>query len=270
MKDKKQLKEIQGKLLEMAIFIDEICKKNNIEYYLAYDTCLGAIRHNGFIPWDDDYDIVMTYDNYQKFIKVMELQKSKYVIQTIYNDPEYNRQFAKVRNLETTYIECGNENRNMIQGLYIDVFPLVGYPNGKIKQLIFKINRALAMYPYSNMINNKFMNILVKIIYLRTNSKKISHFYEKKIVKYDTQKTDLWMSVFGDDYEKNILNKEIYGKPILADFNGHKFPVPQKSHEYLTITYGDYMKIPSKEKIESMQHHVYKMDLNKSYKDYIK
>ena len=270
MKDNKELREIQDKLLEIAIFIDNICKENNIEYYLMYGTCLGAVRHKGFIPWDDDFDIGMTYDNYLKFINVMENQNSKYVIQTIDNDEEYNRLFAKVRDTETTYIEIGNENRNMIQGLYVDVFPIVGFPNNKFLQKKFKLDRAMAMYPYTNMIKNKFVNFIAKVIYFGKNPKKVSKFFEKQVVKYSAEKCQFILSVFDNQYEENIMDKKTYGKPKQVKFEKFLFPIPENSEAYLTKIYGDYMKIPSKKEIANMQHPVYKIDLETSYKKYMR
>lgn len=269
MKSNSDLKKIQNKLLEMAKFVDKVCTDNKIEYYLIYGTCLGAVRHNNFIPWDDDFDIGMTYYNYLKFIEVMEKQNSKYVIQTIDNDKEYNRLFAKVRDTETTYIENGNEKRNMIQGLYIDIFPIVGYPNNKLLQKKFKFDRAIAMYPYTNMINNKFLNFIAKAIYFEKDFKKISKKYQKQILKYDLNKCKNWISVYGNSFEININDKSNYGNPIRINFDNYKFPIPEKADLYLTRTYGDYMKIPSKEQIEKMQHAVYKIDLENSYKKYI-
>ena len=254
----------------MAKFVDKICKDNNIQYYLMYGTCLGAVRHKGFIPWDDDFDVGMTYENYLKFIKVMENQNSKYVIQTIDNDKEYNRLYAKVRDTATTYIEKGNESRNMIQGLYIDIFPIVGFPNNKFLQKKFKFERAMAMYPYTNMIKNKVMNIVAKVIYFGRDFKKVSKKYQKRIVKYDVNSCDLVISICSNYYEKEIMNKEIYGNPSIVKFEDTNFPIPEKNDLYLTKIYGNYMEIPSKEQIEKMQHPVYKIDLENSYKKYIK
>ncbi len=270
MKSESDLKKIQNKLLEIAKFIDIICKDNNIDYYLIYGSCLGGVRHKGFIPWDDDFDIGMTYHNYLKFIEVMEKQNSKYVIQTIDNDKEYNRLFAKVRDTETTYIEKGNENKNMIQGLYIDVFPIVGYPNNKLLQYKFKFDRAIAMYPYTNMINNKIINFIAKLIYFGKDYKEVSKKFQKKVTKYNLNKSLKWISVFGNSFNININDKKIYGKSKIVNFEDYKFPIPEKSDLYLTNTYGDYMKIPSKEQIENMQHSVYKVDLENSFKRYIK
>ena len=100
-------RSLQLKILEIVKDIDKICKENNIEYYLCYGSCLGAVRHNGFIPWDDDFDIMLKYDDYKRFLKVCEdqLDKSKYFVQTMESDPYYYLSFAKIRNIKTTLIE---------------------------------------------------------------------------------------------------------------------------------------------------------------------
>ena len=108
-------RDLQLCILDMVKDIDKICKKHNIEYYLAYGSCLGAVRHHGFIPWDDDFDIILKYDQYLKFIDVCknELDKEKYFVQTPETEPNYYLSFAKIRNIQTTLIEEGNKYENI-------------------------------------------------------------------------------------------------------------------------------------------------------------
>ena len=129
---------LQLKILDMVKDIDAVCKKHNIEYYLAYGSVLGAVRHQGFIPWDDDFDIMLKYEDYNKFMKACQedLDTKKYFVQTLETDPNYYLSFGKIRNIQTTLIEENNKFENMVNGVYIDVFPLVGYPEEKFKKAI--------------------------------------------------------------------------------------------------------------------------------------
>lgn len=269
MKKPNETKEIQNKLLEIIEFIDNICKKNNIEYFLAYGTCIGAIRHKGFIPWDDDLDIVMTYRNYMKFREIMNKQTSKYIFQTPIDDNEYNMPFGKVRDCTTTYIQKGNEYSNMNQGLYVDIFPLVGYPTRKISRIMFKINRSLAMYPFVNMINNPLLKQVANIIYRILGKRRMFKIFNKKITKYSCEEAKELISVYAETIEKEINEKEIYGTPKMVKFESLNLPIPEKYDIYLTKIYGNYMEIPSKEEIEKCEHEIVFMDLNKSYKEYL-
>jgi len=129
----KELRDLQLNLLETLKFIDAFCKKHNITYYLIYGSCIGAVRHNGFIPWDDDLDIAMTKDNYDRFCELISKEDTgKYFLQTRETDKYYDLDFAKIRNINTTLIESEEQKtQNIVLGTYIDIFPLVGVPNKK-------------------------------------------------------------------------------------------------------------------------------------------
>ena len=131
-------KALQIKMLSIIKDIDKICRENNIEYYLLYGSCLGAVRHKGFIPWDDDMDIGMTDENYFKFLDVCEREfdKDKYFIQNIKTEKNFYLSFTKVRDITTTLVEEENKDMNVTYGVYIDVFPLVGVPKNKFKRKI--------------------------------------------------------------------------------------------------------------------------------------
>ena len=139
--EKDYKRKLQLKILDIVKDIDDVCKKNNIEYYILYGSALGAIRHKGFIPWDDDFDIGMTYDNYVKFLEVCEqqLDKNKYYVQTPDKEEDYYLSFSKIRDITTTLIEEGNKDIDIVRSIYVDVFPIVGCPDNKFKEGILKI-----------------------------------------------------------------------------------------------------------------------------------
>lgn len=266
-------RELQLALLEMIKDIDKLCKDNNIEYYIAYGSCLGAIRHKGFIPWDDDFDIAMTDDNYQKFLKICEekLDHNKYYVQTPEKEEKYYLSFAKIRNIQTTLIEEKNSNIDITYGIYIDVFPLVGVPQNKIKKFFLKINRALMLSANINIINNKFLKILFNLILKIFGRKRILKYSTKRCFKYKCQKCNKIVSICdGDGYNQNEMDKKIYGKPIYVQFEDTKLPVPEMYDEYLKNIYGNYMQIPSKEQIKEREHTPYFLDLNLPYEEYKK
>jgi len=261
-------RELQIKMLEMIKDIDVICKKHKINYYLAYGSCLGAVRHKGFIPWDDDLDIIIKYEDYLKFLDVCskELDKETYFVQTLDTDPNYYLSFTKIRNIKTTLIEEGNKYENMVNGVYIDVFPLVGYPENKLKQMILKINRAFAMSANRNIINNKFLYYIFKIILKIFGKDRIINYCTKQCVKYKCSECKQVISVFdGDSVEIGLTSNDVLGKPKRVKFEDTKLPIPEKYDEYLKNIFGDYMQIPTKEQIEAKTHVPYLIDLNRSY-----
>lgn len=271
--EKNYKRKLQLKILDIVKDIDKLCRENNIEYYILYGSALGAIRHKGFIPWDDDFDIGMTYDNYVKFLEVCEkkLDKNKYYVQTPEKEEKYYLSFAKVRDITTTLIEEDNKDIDIIRGVYVDVFPLVGVPNNKFKENILKINRAFMLSANINVINNKILKKIFDGILKLCGRERILQYTTKRCFKYSCDDCDYWVSITdGDSYENNKMKKEIFGKPKYIPFEDTMLPVPEDSDTYLRNIYGDYMKIPSKKQIKEREHTPYYLDFDLSYKDYCK
>ena len=179
-------RKLQLKILDIVKDIDKVCRENEIDYYIIYGSAIGAVRHKGFIPWDDDFDIGMTYDNYIKFLNICEqqLDKSKYYVQTPEKEENYYLSFSKIRDITTTLIEEGNKDIDIVRSVYVDVFPLVGVPNNKLKEKVLKINRAFMLSANKNIINNKILRGIFYII--------LKIFGRKRILKYTTKKLAIY------------------------------------------------------------------------------
>ncbi len=269
MKDYKR--DLQLCILEIVKDIDKICKKHNIEYFLAYGSVLGAVRHQGFIPWDDDFDIMIKYEQYNEFLEACQkdLDPNKYFVQTPETEPNYYLSFAKIRNIKTTLIEEGNKYENITNGVYVDVFPLVGVPNSKIKRKILEINRAFALSANRNVINSKFLYSIFKIFLKIFGKKRILKYTTKKCLKYNCDDYENCVSIFdGDGFDLNVVSNKVLGKPKYVKFEDIKLPIPNDSDSYLKKIYGDYMQIPSPKQIEAKTHTPYILDLKHSYKEY--
>ena len=266
-------RELQLTMLEMMKDIDKLCQENDIEYYIAYGSCIGAVRHKGFIPWDDDFDIMMTDDNYFKFLRTCEekLDKNKYYVQTPDKEENYYLSFSKIRNIRTTLIEEKNSDIDITYGVYIDVFPLVGVPNSKFKRKLLKINRAFMLSANINVINNVVAKQLFNIILKVFGRKLILKYTTKKCFKYKCKDCDKVVSISdGDGFEKNIIDKSALGKPNYVPFENIKLPIPEDADKYLNKIYGDYMVIPTKKEIKAKEHTPYFLDLHLPYSEYQK
>lgn len=266
----KELRELQLNLLDILKYIDRVCEENKLSYYLIYGTCIGAVRHNGFIPWDDDLDIAMPYDDYKKFCSILSKKQDKrYFLQTRKTDKNYYLDFAKVRDTETTLIdEYNNEKRDIVLGTYVDVFPLVGVPTNKLKKKIQKINRALYFSTDRNMINNKFIKKVFDLFIKIIGKEKIREKCFNNMMKYSCKDSDVWFSIFGEYYEKDMHPKTFYGKSKRVKFEDMDVPIPENYDSYLKKLYGDYMQLPEESKRQP-SHSIKILDLKKSYTKYI-
>ena len=125
-----ELKNLQSVLLEMLLELDRICKKNNIKYCIFAGTMLGAVRHGGFIPWDDDLDVAMLREEYEKFRKACksDLNKANFFFQDNTTDPHYRWGYGRIRRKNSEFVRVGQEHMKMRTGIFLDIFPLDGVP----------------------------------------------------------------------------------------------------------------------------------------------
>ena len=132
------LKQIQTNMLKEFI---EICENNKLQYFVIYGTLLGTIRHKGFIPWDDDIDVIMARNYYETFMKIGQKSLSEHLfLQNHITDKNYLCNFAKIRNNETTFIEIATQNIDINHGVYIDIFPLDGLAKNKLVRTIHRLH----------------------------------------------------------------------------------------------------------------------------------
>ncbi len=270
--DTNKLKAIQLDILKAFI---EICKENNLQYFLVGGTCLGAVRHNGFIPWDDDIDVGMPREDYERFSQICNDQLPDHLFfQSIETDPEYPNTFGKIRNSNTTYVETSAKNLKINHGVYIDVFPLDGASNNKLLRKIHNAKKKAYSISISRVFSegtpkykNVFKNILVNFICLvYSDVKKTIQKREKLFQKYAYSES-LMISNFGGAWgERETMPRSIFGEGTTAVFEDLEVIIPQKYDEYLTHLYGDYMTPPPPEK--RIGHHYYELaDLERSYVD---
>ena len=278
------MNELQEKLLNILKEFIKVCEKNNIDYFLVGGTALGAIRHKGFIPWDDDLDVGMTPENFDKFIKLQdEFKGTPFFIQTWKTDPNYIYGFAKVRDSSTTFIESYYKYHRMNHGVWIDVFPVAGYGKAEnknqckpwLRKYITQINLS-----YLGALRRKvrketwFKDILLNIVGGIFSVFNINHYRQKKLDmmlrKYPLSESKLAgnYSFFWTGHVE-AMPSEIYSDTILVPFEDIEARVVKRYDEYLTCLYGDYMTPPPEKAREGHHYHV-GLDLNKPYEEYIK
>jgi len=256
---KVQLRKVQLVQLEILKEIDRVCKKNDIPYHLDSGTLLGAVRHKGFIPWDDDLDIGMTRPNYERFLKVArsELDDRFYCLNW-HDYDDYGLAFAKVKRKNTLYVENLARNSRHSE-IYVDVFPYDNFPGTKCAKVLqgypLLVLRALikikaGILPWAGGGLKKRLKYLpaVALAQVFSSSRMIS-WYEKIAQKYSDDKKSEWYFPQGiSRYGTWILRKEWLDNLSSVSFENETFPAPSDSAAYLTHAYGDYMKLPPEEK----------------------
>lgn len=269
------VRKVQNKILEIIKFVDKICRENGIIYYIMGGTALGALRHKGFIPWDDDLDIFMTPENYKKFQKVFyETKQDKFYLQE-WRIVENYLEYAKVRMNGTTLIEPQFKNNKQIhQGIYIDIFILHKCPtNKKIQKRLFyasKFVTAIALSQRNWKSKNIKQRILLELLKILP-TKWISNRIYESIYQYDSLKDDYEYCFFIDKakFDAAVFKREWYDHYKEYQFEDMKLLGPTQIERYLEEVYGDYMTLPPIEKRQA-DVHAEIWDTEKDYTEYIK
>ena len=247
------LRRQQMRMLEILLEVDRICRKHDIRYWLSSGTLIGAARHKGFIPWDDDLDIEMLWPDYQRLMRVLpdELPETM-ALQTTKTDPNYYFFYAKVRDRRSHLEEINRYDRVWReQGIYIDIFPLYRQPlwihmlSEKAQGHVYKImNRSADAMPKDfwkvRAITRFNERLLFPLLRLLCRCSSARETYGLGIPYHDPR-----------HLEDTLPLAEM-------EFEGHLLPVPRDTHAALTLKYGDYMKLPDIDKINL---HVGKLDI---------
>jgi lipopolysaccharide cholinephosphotransferase len=264
-----ETKEVQARLLEILKVIDRVCKDHGLTYYLLCGTMLGAVRHGGFIPWDDDADVGMPRDDYEKLLAhADEWMPEGYEVVSGGRTAGYPYPFARVQETGSTYRM--HRSYDFVGGLPIDLFPLDGmvedcsarrshYKHYKFwwKMLYFTHTDP---YKHGRGLRSMLTLLLRKLLSPALVHRKLDDVRRQ----WRIENTPL---IADHDYrpEKGAMPKEWYGKPVPVEFEGCMLMGVAKPHEYLTHLYGNYMEIPSEIPPQNYRF----LDLNKPWREYV-
>lgn len=268
------VRDVQEKILEIMKYIDAICRKNGIVYYIMGGTALGAARHGGFIPWDDDLDIFMTPQNYERFKTVFNSDNSeKFVLQEWKTTPEY-LEYAKVRMNGTTFIEeVFKDRKDMHHGIYVDIMILHKVPKNRIVQkTVYFESKFVTLYALSQRNwkpKTKGQAIILKSLKFMPCRLMAKLFY-KNIYKYDglTDGYEYCYWITPAKFKNGLFDKLFFENPCDIPFEDTYLLGSDKIKEYLEYRYGDYMKLPSEEARKAAVH-AFIYDTEKDYREYL-
>lgn len=272
--DRKTLRKVQLTQLEILKEVDRICTKHGIKYWLSGGTQLGAVRHNGFIPWDDDLDIDMMREDFNRFLKIArtELKKS-YYLQDWFTEKAYGLPFAKIRKNNTLFVEAGSQHSKSHHGIYVDIFAFDSFPEDEkeLKEVSFYMNYVyrviLAGCGYTPWYNGQGFSLKRWVIYLPirliaavSNVQKLKEKYIKTVTKANGEKTGRVFNSCEPGDEKMPFDRGVVSRLERHTFEDGKFPVPVDYDTYLTTVYGDYMQLPPVDQREN-RHNIIKLKL---------
>lgn len=254
--------KLRHSILNIAKEIKRICDENDINYTMIGGTLIGAVRHQGFIPWDDDMDFAMTRKDYNKFLQACktELNPQFEILNWRINNT-YANGFTKIMLKGTKAIEAGKENVTYPCGIFVDVFPFDNIPEAKIKQIVQKWTTyiSLRMLQQKDGSIRRYDSIGKKIVYYIIRC--ISHIFkpeylirkcEVEMTKYQECKTREITSMTGFyGYNKEKVDAELFKKYIELPFEETSFKAIKEYDRYLTQVYGNYMELPPVEKRRS-------------------
>ena len=258
--DDVELKRIE---LDILKYVDSFCSENSINYSLSYGTLIGAIRHKGFIPWDDDIDIMMDRENYEKFLACFSKNENKkYKLISRKTSKNYNYMFSKIVDLDTILVEK-HMKKVEDMGVYIDIFPIDSI-HDDIKNAIKKVKKYRYMF-YKGVASNwkhffknnnyGFVRQLYRFVFYLASrfSNKKSYFdkIEKKFPFVKNKK--IYGCICGAYGTKELMDSNIFSEYINIEFEKMSFKSIKNYDNYLRNIYGDYMKLPPEEK--RVSHH---------------
>lgn len=270
------IRKLQLLELEIAKEIKRICEENQIDYFLIDGTLLGAIRHKGFIPWDDDMDIGMTTENYNRFLEVAPNQlDERFFLQTSSIDKNIGYVFAKVRMKHTHFIEKVTDGLGIQDGIFVDILPYDKADSSMIRsshmrklQLLCKIKMLKAGYRLNN-ITKKPLNRLVNDIlaWIPVSKEKIDSKIESEIQKGIISGNEYYIERDGMFKGTYVFRREYVDELIDVKFEDTLFKAPKNYDDFLKSAYGNYLEYPSDEE-RSVGHSVKGVELERPFESY--
>ena len=257
-----RMKRLHSVLIELLDYIDEVCREQNIEYFLNCGSVLGAIRHKGFIPWDDDIDVMLPRDSYDRLIKYLSQNKnSKYFLQNEKSEPNYYSLFSKLRKIGTVFLESGTEGLFNNNGIYVDIFPLdfsdsisgFSYKFDCIRIRLIKhalrFRYCKKTYKKTHGVISYLVSLISCIPYIFFNTEYLFKEANRLMQKRNKRPHNYVISYTGIySMEKETMPAKVYYPSKRVEFEGEMYPVCNDYEYYLRHYYGDYMKLPPEEK----------------------
>jgi lipopolysaccharide cholinephosphotransferase len=266
------IRKLQMVELDMLVAVDRLCSKHGITYYLIAGSALGAARHHGFIPWDDDVDIAMPRMDYERFLELCETElPAGLFLQTRRTVPCYFRHYATITNENTTFIQSGYQRLKYHHGVDIDIWPIDGAPDSRFLQFahaaVIWVSAAAGTLRFVTRFSDHSFKRIVALMSLCIPYDFWFALGERAARWMSPETAQTWGILVGRySFGGEVVPREYFGIPVHVTFEGHDFPAPRQLDAYLKHVYGDYLTLPPVE--DRVGHGDAFIDLENSYLNY--
>lgn len=273
--DEVRLEDIWAAEKSILDEIDRVCRENGLRYSLAYGTLLGAVRHKGFIPWDDDVDTIMPREDYEKLKEIWQNTASEdFILQDGEADGGPPNNFLKIRKDNTTFIMFESEkDREYHKGIYVDIFPVDRFAPGRIRKAVQKL-----LFDVNLLFNRGYRSGTGGVVGFveKTLLGAVKRKNHKKLSRWAGRRSRRWNNtvnscVIASSMRacKRILPADMFDEMKTVSFNGKEYPAVKDTDALLKIIYGDYMQLPPEEK-RVWKHHPILVDFEHNYEELVK
>lgn len=267
-----QIKDVWKVEQEILDVVHRVCMNHGLKYSLVFGTLLGAVRHGGFIPWDDDIDIIMPRDDYERLISIWDqVAPQGYLLQNKRTDPDFTQNFTKIRKDKTTFIQHEAEKAKKYHtGVFVDIFPADRVAPTKLSRKMQYFASALNLLCSRGYASGKtgLIGMMEKIVlslpkHVQLN---IYHLTERHIAKWGKCLDTEWYSPCTFNACKRYFSTDLFESISSIEFNGKKYSCVSDYDNMLKTTYGDYMKLPPLED-RVWKHHPIMVDFEHNYEE---
>lgn len=262
-----QIDLLKEKILDVYSAFERVCQEKNLTFFLTAGTAIGAVRHQGFIPWDDDFDVMMPREDYEKFLQIADKDlPANLRLVTMRNCKGFTAVYAKIQESRESVLEKVEKSlkRSLPHGIYIDIFPIDGYPKSIVGHIMWQMRRiiigVIESYKFSSFSGHTLLGKIAYIVgaflslfHKKLKSKRdILFAYENLCMSFPIVKDGKCAGIWEPSliHGKRILNVADISDKVIMNFEGRNVPLPIGYDNILTRYYGDYMKLPPEEQRE--------------------